>query len=78
MARDRRAMPALMVDVGTEDELLAQNRAFRGELSRLGIPLQYAEWPGKHEWVYWRRHAVESLQWIAARIAASSGRTPSS
>jgi S-formylglutathione hydrolase FrmB len=62
-------VPALFVDVGTEDELLDQSRAFRWELERLGIPVTYAEWPGGHTWDYWRRHAVESVTWLAERLS---------
>ena len=65
----RSKMPAVMFDVGTEDDLLDQNRAFRWELQRLGVPHQYTEWPGKHDWPYWTLHARESLRFIAARIA---------
>ncbi len=67
--RARDSLPALFVDVGTEDELVDQNRAFHYELQALRIPHQYAEWPGRHDWPYWTLHARESLRWIAARIA---------
>ena len=63
------AMPAIMLDIGTDDDLLDQNRAFRWELQRLGIPHTYAEWPGKHEWPYWTEHVKESLTFVAQRIA---------
>jgi S-formylglutathione hydrolase FrmB len=61
--------PALFVDIGREDPFLEQNRAFRGELAALGIPVRYAEWPGKHDWAYWRAHVVESLRWMGEMIA---------
>jgi S-formylglutathione hydrolase FrmB len=61
--------PALFVDVGREDTFLEQNRAFRADATALGIPMRYAEWPGKHDWAYWRAHVVESLGWMAERIA---------
>ncbi|MBC7894494.1 MAG: alpha/beta hydrolase [Cytophagaceae bacterium] len=68
--KERRAsMPALMLDIGTEDGLIDQNRAFRWELQRLGIPHSYAEWSGKHDWPYWGLHVTESLRFIADRIA---------
>ncbi|MGQ0650338.1 MAG: alpha/beta hydrolase [Gemmatimonadaceae bacterium] len=65
----RALMPDLLFDIGTDDELLQQNRAFRWELQRLGIPHLYAEWPGKHEWPYWKQHVYESLRFVADRIA---------
>lgn len=55
-------------DVGTEDGLIDQNKALHWEFARLGLPVTYAEYPGKHDWPYWRAHAVESMQWLAARI----------
>jgi enterochelin esterase-like enzyme len=35
----------------------------------LQVPLQYAEWSGKHDWAYWRAHLPESLRFIAARMS---------
>ena len=61
--------PALFVDVGREDPFLDQNRAFHADVTALGIPVRYAEWSGKHDWAYWRLHVVESLVWMAERIA---------
>ena len=61
--------PALFVDVGRDDPFLEQNRAFRADLSALGIPMRYTEWPGKHDWVYWRIHVRESLRWMAGVLA---------
>jgi S-formylglutathione hydrolase FrmB len=63
------AAPALFVDVGTEDGLADQSRAFRWEVGQLGLPVVYHEWPGQHDWPYWRAHVGESLRWIGERIA---------
>jgi putative tributyrin esterase len=61
-------IPSLFVDVGSEDMLVDQSRAFHAELTALGIPHAYAEWPGKHDWRYWHAHAGESMRWLAERI----------
>jgi S-formylglutathione hydrolase FrmB len=61
--------PALFIDVGREDFLFEQNRAFHADLTALGYPVRYAEWPGTHDWPYWTRHAAESLTWLASLIA---------
>lgn len=61
--------PSLFVDVGREDPFLEQNRAFRADLTALGIRMRYREWPGKHDWVYWRAHVGQSLRWMAELIA---------
>jgi enterochelin esterase-like enzyme len=63
-------MPALFVDAGTEDALFVdQSRAFRWEAERAGVPIIYHEWPGGHDWVYWRTHVGESLAFLAGVIA---------
>lgn len=63
------AFPALYFDVGTDDPNADQNRAFHWELTRLGVPHEYSEWPGAHNWKYWRAHVAESLGWIAQHIS---------
>jgi putative tributyrin esterase len=68
LARDRAAMPALFIDCGRDDALIGQSRAFDRGLRALGIPHEYAEWPGAHTWEYWRRHGAESAAWMARRI----------
>lgn len=60
--------PALYVDVGTSDPLLAQNRAFRDSLRAMGVRHTYAEWSGRHDWQYWRRHLGESLAWLLEQV----------
>ena len=63
-------LPALYADAGTSDRLvIGQNRAFRAEMESLGVALEYAEWPGAHDWNYWRAHVDESLAWLAAHLA---------
>lgn len=58
---DRAQLPALRIDCGTEDFLLAENRAFHGHLTDLGIAHEYAEFPGGHDWAYWDQHVQEAL-----------------
>jgi len=60
--------PALFVDVGTEDGLVDESRAFHAALTALAVAHEYAEWPGKHDWKYWHAHVGESLRWLAGRI----------
>ena len=62
-------LPALFVDIGTEDDLLSMNRSFRENMQALHVPLTYAEWSGGHDWAYWRAHLPESLRFIAERLA---------
>jgi S-formylglutathione hydrolase FrmB len=65
----RQAVPALFADVGTEDGLADQAREFKWHVEQLGIPIAYHEWPGKHDFTYWRAHVGQSLSWIASTIA---------
>ncbi|MGQ0715554.1 MAG: alpha/beta hydrolase [Gemmatimonadaceae bacterium] len=64
--------PSLYADVGRDDFFLAQNRAFRADIAKLGIPLHYVEHAGRHDWPYWRTHAAESLSWLAGIIASGA------
>lgn len=68
LATNPSLVPAIFLDCGTEDGLVDQNRALRAELTRVGHPPQYAEWPGQHDWPYWRVHARESLAWLAQQV----------
>jgi len=72
-ALHREPMPALMMDAGTDDPYVDQSRDLHATLQRLGIAHAYAEWPGTHDWVYWRLHAAESLRWIGGHIASGAG-----
>jgi S-formylglutathione hydrolase FrmB len=68
VATDRTRLPALMLDVGTSDTYVDQSRDLHATLQRLGVPHEYAEWPGAHNWQYWSLHARESLAWIGGRM----------
>lgn len=61
-------MPALKADCGTSDVYVYGNRALRDALATRGVPLVYNEYPGTHNWEYWRTHARESLAWLAAQM----------
>jgi S-formylglutathione hydrolase FrmB len=62
-------LPAIFADVGVDDYLVEDSRAFRDEMRALDVPLQYAEWPGAHTWSYWRAHVAEGLAWLGKRLA---------
>ena len=61
--------PALYIDIGLQDRLLRQNRAFHAELNSLGVGHVYREVPGAHNWAYWKRNLPESLTWMGSLIA---------
>ncbi len=44
---------AIIIDCGTEDKVLAMNRAVHEKMLKLHIPHDYTERPGEHNWNYW-------------------------
>jgi S-formylglutathione hydrolase FrmB len=58
---DHGRIPALLIDCGTEDYLLDQNRAFHRHLESMHIPHQYQEFPGSHDWAYWDKHVQDAI-----------------
>jgi S-formylglutathione hydrolase FrmB len=70
------ALPPIFLDVGVEDPWIDANRAFAYELTTVGAPVTYHEWPGKHDWPYWRAHVSESLAWLAAHLTDSQPDDP--
>lgn len=60
--------PALRLDCGTEDFLLEMNRNFTAHLKNLGLPHEYQEFPGAHEWSYWDLHIQETLQFLGRHL----------
>jgi len=62
-------LPALRIDCGIEDFLIEDNRSFRDHLTALGLPFEYQEWPGAHEWGYWDLHLKETLAFVKRELA---------
>lgn len=44
---------AIIFDCGTEDGVLFMNRSMHEKLSKMKVPHEYTERPGKHDWKYW-------------------------
>ena len=65
---DRTLLPALRFDCGTEDFLIEPNRALRRSWESLGIPHEYAEHPGGHDWGYWDRHILDTLHFLSGPL----------
>ena len=61
---DRTLLPSLRIDCGTEDFLIESNRAFTAHLTALGIPHEYEEHPGGHDWPYWDTHIQDTLKFL--------------
>lgn len=67
MLANRSNLPRLHFNCGTEDALLAQNRALHESLCRINVQHEYAEFSGGHTWAYWERHLEGSLRFFAAK-----------
>jgi putative tributyrin esterase len=67
-ARDARNLPQLLIDCGTEDYLLEDNRQFRASLQARDVPHEYHEYPGAHDWDYWDTHVREALKFHAEHL----------
>ena len=61
-------LPALRIDCGLGDFLLQDNRRFHQHLEKLGIPHEYAEYPGEHNWAYWDTHVQEAIAFFARAL----------
>lgn len=61
LVRNRAKLPPIQFDCGTDDLLIDYNRALHLALTDQGIPHQYREHPGGHEWPYWQEHLVDAL-----------------
>ncbi|MVM33530.1 esterase family protein [Spirosoma sp. HMF4905] len=66
MIQNRAKLPFIRFDCGTEDLLIEHNQALHQGLSEQGIPHQYVEYPGGHEWPYWQEHLADALLFFNA------------
>jgi S-formylglutathione hydrolase FrmB len=66
--RRGRPLPRLLVDCGTDDFLLGDNRAFHADLEKARVPHDYREFPGAHNWDYWDLHIREALAFHAKNL----------
>ncbi|MBV9409617.1 MAG: esterase family protein [Candidatus Eremiobacteraeota bacterium] len=74
--RDR--LPPVRFDCGDEDPLLAGNRALHARLVAAGVAHNYAEFPGGHEWAYWRRHLTDTYRFFADALTRTTRPSTSS
>lgn len=58
---NRKNLPGIRFDCGTEDILLEYNRALHTCLRENGVDHIYQEFPGGHEWPYWKKQIKKSL-----------------
>lgn len=68
-------MPQIYFSCGEDDQLIAANRRLAELLTRLKIPYQYREIPGKHEWPVWDRE-IQVIMGIQAPIIGAAELPP--
>lgn len=68
---NRSRLPALRLDCGTSDYLLDQSRALHEHLQSLGVPHEYMERPGAHDWAYWDKQLPSTLRFHARHLGIS-------
>ena len=69
-------LPAMLIDCGTEDYLLEDNREFHRLLEAEGVPHAYREHGGGHDWDYWDRHVRDALEWHARELGIERSPIP--
>jgi enterochelin esterase-like enzyme len=72
MLRHRAALPPIRFDCGIDDALLKYNRQLHRDLETHGIPHRYEEFPGGHDWSYWRTHVKDSLRFFGDILTAKN------
>ncbi len=57
-------VPEIFMACGTEDFVIEKNRNMRDALKALGIPINYYEEEGNHDWIFWNKWLLKALEWI--------------
>lgn len=64
-----KALPAIYLDCGTEDNLFPANRGYADLLVEKKIPHEFRQLAGSHNWQYWDHQIQEILSMAAQRLA---------
>jgi len=67
-AKSGTALPKIHISIGRQDALYESNRSFCEKLDGLGIPYEYLEEDGGHEWGMWDRFVQTVLDWLPIEI----------
>lgn len=60
--------PALRLDCGEDDVLLEENRALHRALCTDGVPHEYEEHRGAHDWTYWAARVGPALEFVGRHL----------
>jgi len=58
---DPSSLPRLYVACGRQDDLYPINQMFNTACQNLGVPLNYVEEDGQHDWHFWNKHIQRFL-----------------
>lgn len=64
MRSNREHLAPFQFDCGIDDPLIEGNRTFHHQLKEAGIPHEYTEHPGGHEWSYWTKHVATTFRFF--------------
>lgn len=64
LAQSGKPKPEIFMTIGKDDPLLANSRAYHDFLVEAGIPVNYYEDEGAHDWAFWDRNLYRFLEWL--------------
>jgi enterochelin esterase-like enzyme len=67
-------LPPVRFDCGADDSVLPGNRALHAALDARAIPHTYEEFPGGHDWLYWRLHLADTLRFFGGILTDMAAR----
>lgn len=56
--------PLMYLAIGTDDFLYGENQLFKAFLEKEGVPFEYYESKGTHDWNFWLEYFEPSLKWL--------------
>jgi putative tributyrin esterase len=68
-AQKPEAMPRLFVACGKQDDLYPVNQMFYAASQELGVPVDYFEEDGKHDWYFWDKHIKRFLKQVLGELS---------
>lgn len=63
-SEEGKELPRIYMACGTEDFLIAENRAMRDFLTEQKADFVYNEGPGIHDWSFWIPRSQEGIRWL--------------
>lgn len=59
---------AIIIDCGKRDFFIETNRELHRQLIELGIPHEYIEKPGQHDWHYWNKAVRKQIKFLSKAL----------